>query len=439
MVNPAVEIVLWDRVIAALLWDRESNLGTFEYHPEFLRSNIQIAPLTMPLRAGLFRFPELSRSTFRGLPGLVSDSLPDRFGDALIDQWLARQNRNKATFSPVERLCYIGVRGMGALEYRPVLHPSASSRSTPIEVAELVELASTMLAKRESLRSRWTKADEARRHTMDQMLRVGTSAAGARAKAVIAWNPTTHEIRSGQAAALPGFEHWLLKFDGVEHNRDRESDDPVGFGRIEYAYSLMAHAAGIQMSSCRLLEENGRAHFMTRRFDRTEQGEKLHMLSLCGIAHLDFNMAGAHSYEQAMRVIQALGMQHPALEEQYRRMLFNVLSRNQDDHTRNIAFLMDKRGTWSLSPAFDIAFAYNPDGAWTSVHQMSLNGKRDQFTLDDFAAVAKLFRIKPWKRILAEVSDAISRWPDFYKQANANVKFAKQIGKVFRSELMRNS
>lgn len=435
MVNPAVEIILWDRVVAALLWDQKTSIGSFEYHPDFLRSNIQIAPLTMPLRAGVFRFPELSQSTFRGLPGLVSDSLPDRFGDALIDQWLSRQGRSKANFSPVERLCYIGIRGMGALEFRPVLHPSASSRSTPLDVAELVDLASTMLAKRESLRGRWTKADEERRHAIDQMLRVGTSAAGARAKAVIAWNPATNEIRSGQAKAQPGFEHWLLKFDGVEHNRDREANDPIGFGRIEYAYSRMAIAAGIEMSPCRLLEENGRAHFMTKRFDRKEHGEKRHMLSLCGIAHLDFNMAGAHSYEQAMQVIQTLGMGHTAIQEQYRRMIFNVLARNQDDHTRNIAFLMDKQGKWTLSPAFDITFAYNPDGAWTSTHQMTLNGKRDQFTLEDFEAVAKLFRIKGWKSIHEEVSDAIANWPTFYKQANANVKFAKQIGKTFRKEL----
>jgi serine/threonine-protein kinase HipA len=426
------QILLWDREVAAISWDNSRNLGFFQFHPDFLTSNIQIAPVTMPLSPQVYSFPGLPKDTFRGLPGLVSDSLPDRFGNALIDQWLARQGRSLASFSPVERLCYIGVRGMGALEYRPILHPPASSRSTSIELQELVELANTMLAKRASLRTRWTEADEVNRQAMDHMLRVGTSAGGARAKAVIAWNPTTNEIRSGQAKVPEGFEHWLLKFDGVHGNRDKESQDIPSYGKIEYAYSLMARVAGITMMDCQLLPENGRNHFMTRRFDRLPDGQKLHMLSLCAMGHFDFNMAGGYSYEQAMSLIQQMGMGHGAIVEMYRRMLFNIVGRNQDDHTRNTAFLMDKTGKWTLAPAFDLTYSYNPDGAWTNTHQMTANGKRDQFTPEDLEAVARPFRIRTWKTVLDQVCQAISEWPKLAQRVGVPKTIAAEISKTHR-------
>jgi serine/threonine-protein kinase HipA len=244
---------------------------------------------------------------------------------------------------------------------------------------------------------------------------VGTSAAGARAKALVAWNPSTGEVRSGQADAGPGFEHWLLKLDGVVGNRDRELDDPQGFGAIEYAYHLMAVAAGIDMTPCRLLEEGGRRHFMTRRFDRTPDGGKLHMASLAGLAHYDYNQAGAYSYEQALQVIRGLGLPMADVEAQFRRMCFNVLARNQDDHVKNIAFLMDPAGRWSLSPAFDLSYAHNPAGAWTSRHQMTLNGKRDGFEREDFRSCARGASMKRGRAdtILDEVAAAVRRWPEF--------------------------
>lgn len=414
-------VVLWGAPIGAVRWDPERQLGFFEYEPAFRRSGIQVAPLTMPLGDSIHAFPHLARETFRGLPGLLADSLPDKFGNAVIDAWLAEQGRSREDFSPVERLCYIGRRGMGALEFEP-----AAGRGTagtqPLDVGALAALSDTILAQRDHF-STWLSDDEHRNEkAMRDIIQVGVSAGGARAKALVAWNDATQEIRSGQLQAPPGFSHWLLKFDGVTHNRDKEQLDPAGFGLIEYAYYLMATAAGITMPECRLLRENGRSHFMCRRFDRTDDGHKLHMQSLCAIAHYDFNMAGAWSYEQALQVMQRLGLNKLALEEQFRRMVFNVLARNQDDHTKNIAFLMNRRGEWSLSPAFDVTFAYNPDGAWTQQHQMSIQGKRDHFSRDDLLAVARRFAIMDKRAldIVDSVEAAIRRWPAFAAEAGVD-------------------
>lgn len=351
------EVQLWGRTIGAVSLEDGRETATFEYLPAFVGSGIELAPLRMPLARRVYTFSELPQKAFHGLPGLLADSLPDRFGDALIDQWLAMQGRAPASFSAVERLCYIGGRGMGALEFKPVQGPKLR-KSSPVDVAALVALASEVQRKglKASLRS------AARRRALEDILRVGTSAGGARAKAVIAWNPKSNEVRSGQVEAGAGFGYWLLKFDGVSGNKDKELEDPKGYGAIEYAYALMAQAAGVTMSECRLLEENGRRHFMTRRFDRLTDGGKLHMQSLGSLAHYDYNLPGAYSYEQALQVIRQLGLPMAAVEEQFRRMLFNVVARNQDDHVKNIAFLMDREGRWSLAPAFDVTYSYNPAG-----------------------------------------------------------------------------
>ena len=353
------EIKLWGRVIGAVALDAHRSAAEFQYDPEFAASGIQIAPLMMPLSRKVFSFPELPVGTFHGLPGLLADSLPDKFGNALINAWLATQGRTPQSFNAVERLCYTGTRGMGALEFAPVLGPRPR-KAHKIEIDSLVRLASEVLQNRLGLEGSF--ADNKREQALNEILRVGTSAGGARAKAVIAWNRETNEVRSGQIEAGDGFDYWLLKFDGVAGNKDKELDDPKGFGAIEYAYYLMAKAAGIRMSESRLLEENGRRHFMTRRFDRLAGGKKLHMQSLGAMAHLDFNQAGAHAYEQAMLVIHQLDMPDENAEEQFRRMLFNIVARNQDDHVKNIAFLMDKQGRWSLSPAFDVTYSHNPAG-----------------------------------------------------------------------------
>jgi serine/threonine-protein kinase HipA len=387
----------------------------------------------MPLRDEPYSFPALSYESFKGLPGLLVDSLPDKFGNALIDVWLAQQQRSIGSFDAVERLLYTGSRGMGALEFVPARGPRATASKT-INLEALVELASAVLQDRGALKG--SLADRHVANSLREILRIGTSAGGARAKAVVAWNPATNEVRSGQINAGDGFEYWLLKFDGVANNKDKDLADPQGFGAIEYAYNLMAGAAGITMSPCRLLEEGGRRHFMTKRFDRTATGEKIHMQSLAALMHYDYNIPGANSYEQAILAMRQLGLPMAQIEEQYRRALFNILARNQDDHVKNIAFLMDKAGTWSLSPAFDVAYAYNPDGPWTSQHQMSLNGKRDNFVEEDFLDFAKTAGLKRGrdKTILAEVRDAVTRWPSFADQAGIAEKFRKQIAQLHRVE-----
>jgi serine/threonine-protein kinase HipA len=425
------KVQLWGRTIGAVSLEAGRDVAAFEYDPEFAGSGIQLSPLVMPLSGQVHQFPELPRNTFHGLPGLLADSLPDKFGNALIDAWLATQGRTPENFSAVERLCYTGTRGMGALEFAPVLGPKPR-KASKLEVDALVRLAGEVLTHRGRLQGHLHAAGKAK--ALRAILTVGTSAGGARAKAVIAWNPQTHEVRSGQIVAGDGFEHWLLKFDGVAGNRDKERDDPTGYGAVEFAYHRMARAAGITMSECRLLEENGRRHFMTRRFDRLAGGEKLHLQSLCALAHFDFNQAGAYGYEQALLAIRRLQLPMSAVEEQFRRMVFNVVARNQDDHVKNIAFLMNPLGEWSLAPAFDVTYRYNPAGAWTGTHQMTLNGKRDGFTREDFVQCARSALMKRGRvaTILEEVQATVERWPEFAAEAGVPDGWRDKIQKTHR-------
>lgn len=424
-------VILWGRDIGAVSWldDRES--GVFQFVPEFVDSGIEVAPLMMPLREEPYEFPALPRDAFKGLPGLLADSLPDKYGNALIDAWLARQGRTPESFNPVERLCYTGARGMGALEFKPTLFEQAN-KSNQLEVAKLVELANRILDERTSLTGKLSGVDDAQ--VIEDIFRVGTSAGGARAKAILAWNEETGEFRSGQVPNDDQFTYWLMKFDGIEGNRDKEVADPQGYGLTEYAYYLMAIDAGIDMSECRLHREGGRAHFMTKRFDRTEQGHKLHMQSLCAMMHFDFNQSDAYSYEQALQTIRRINMPVEDVEQQFRRAAFNVIARNHDDHVKNIAYLMNKSGTWRLSPAFDVAYSYNPTGAWTSRHQMSINGKRDDFDVDDLLALGKAGAIKPVRArdILNAVADSVGKWAEFAEAAGVDRQTVERIGKAHR-------
>ncbi len=409
------EVKLWGRTIGAVSLEENNNIAAFEYDSAFARSGIEIAPLSMPLSSRVYTFPELPQKTFYGLPGLLADSLPDRFGNVLINAWLATQGRQPNSLNAIERLCYTGERGMGALEFAPVVGPRAR-QARQIQVDKLVELASEVLSHRNDLQASFR--DQNRQQALSDILRVGTSAGGARAKAVITWNPASNEVRSGQLPSSKGFEYWLLKFDGVSGNRDKELEDHQGYGVIEYAYYKMVVDCGIDISECRLFEENGRRHFMTRRFDRLANGKKLHMQSLCALAHYDFNMAGAYSYEQALLVIRELGLPMRSIEQQFRRMVFNIIARNQDDHVKNIAFLMDKSGNWSLSPAFDMTYSFNPYGAWTASHQMTMNNKRDDFTLDDFKACANVASMKRGRAetIIKEVQKVVAHWQDYAEE-----------------------
>lgn len=428
------EVRLWGSTIGAVLLEDDRDFAAFQYDPEFAGSGIEVAPLTMPLSDRVRVFPELPKNTFHGLPGLLADSLPDEFGNTLIDAWLATQGRTPDSFNIVERLCYVGARGMGAIEFVPAIGPKPTG-AKKIEIESLVRLASDVLSHRNDLQVSFADPDKA--EALTDILRVGTSAGGARAKAVIAWNPNTDEVRSGQIAAGPDFEYWLLKFDGVTGNKDKELEDPKGYGTIEYAYSLMAKAGGVTMSECRLLSEHGRRHFMTRRFDRLEGGQKLHMQSLCALAHFDYNNPGAYAYEQALLVIRQLGLPMAAVEEQFRRMAFNIVARNHDDHVKNIAFLMNKAGEWSLSPAFDMSYSYNPSGLWTATHQMTMNGKRDRFTMADFRACARSASMKRGRAeaIVDEVRAAVQRWPDYAEKAGVMDTWREQIQANLRLDL----
>jgi serine/threonine-protein kinase HipA len=401
---------------------------------DFVPSGVQVAPLMMPLRIDPYSFPALAPASFHGLPGMLADALPDRYGNVLIDAWLAERGRRPESFNAVERLCYTGIRGMGALEFRPAAGPDRGA-STPIDVAALVALASEVLSDRTRLSASFD--GESRTAAMRDILRVGTSAGGARAKAVIGWNPETGAVRSGQGAVPPGFQHWLLKFDGVAENRDRELADPKGYGLVEFAYSRLATRAGIAMSECRVMAEHDRHHFMTRRFDRTADGDKLHLQSLAALRHFDFHSPAAYSYEQALLAIRELDLGRAAIEEQFRRMVFNVVARNQDDHVKNIAFLMDRRGQWSLSPAFDVMWAYNPTGEWTSQHQMSVNGKRDNITMADLEAVARVVSMRRGRaaEIHEEVRSAVAAWPEVAAEAGVPEAMSERIAETHRLTL----
>ena len=427
-------VLIWNVVAGAVAWDAERGFASFEFDPGFLDLGLDLSPLRMPLdraRRGqaTYTFSNLPRNTFMGLPGMLADSLPDNFGNAIIDQWLAGRGRSPDDFSPVERLCYTGKRGMGALEFKPVIN-AALDESVPLEVKELVELAREILERRDGLQIDLAKDPGG---AILDIIRVGTSAGGNRPKAVIAMNDKTGKIRSGQVTAPAGFDYWILKFDGV---KDRSLGDPAGYGRIEYAYSRMARAAGITMTECRLLEEGGRAHFMTRRFDRLAGGEKLHLHSLCGMAHFDFNVPGISSYEEAFQVMRELRLPYGDAEQQYRRMVFNVIARNQDDHTKNIAFVMDRSGRWQLSPAFDLTWAYNPTGRFTSSHQMTIGGKRDGFTFEELAALGREMSIRSCENIIREIVDIVSEWPSFAKDAGVPRDQTGKIAKTLRLSIV---
>ena len=381
---------LWDVGVGAVAWNDERGIAAFEYEPGFLKLGLEIAPLTMPLRAGVFAFPQLNRDTCKDLPSLLADSLPDRFGNRIIDVWLSLQGRSSRDFSPIERLRYVGTRGMGALEFKPSIGPRAQN-AVPVEVSELTQLASDILRHRTS----WAVSLKgAKAEALKTIIRIGTPAGGNRAKAIIAWNPKTEDVVSGQGSTPPGFEPWILKFDGVQ---DVAMGDPQGFGRVEYAYHRMAAAAGIGMEECRLLEENGRAHFMTRRFDR-QGNRKIHMQSLCAMDHMDFNAPGEYSYEQAFMVVQRLRLG---------------------------------------APAFDVVWAFNPAGNWTNKHQMSINGKRDDFTKADLAQIAKTFGIKNAKEELEQVGEAVALWPDLSREAGVPQPLSSQIESTHRLALLK--
>lgn len=420
-------INIWNKRVGAIAWDEDAELASFEFESSFLTNNWDLSPLKMPVAGAEKRvssFPELrNTTTFKGLPGLLADVLPDKYGNSLINAWLSRNGRPADSMNPVELLCFIGKRGMGALEFEPVV-PKTNDGSTKIELDSLIHIAQEILSGRQDFNTNLS-GDDAK--ALSDILKIGSSAGGARAKAVIAFNPDTKEIRSGQADAPKGFTHWLLKFDGVT---DQQLGTSSGYGRVEMAYHLMAKEAEIEMTECRLLEENGRAHFMTRRFDREHGKGKLHIQSFCAIAHYDFNEVTSFSYEQLFQTMRSMLLPYTDAEQLYRRMVFNVMARNCDDHTKNFSFIMDKTGKWKLSPAFDVCHSYRPGSTWVSQHSLSINGKRQNITRDDLLEVAKNMNIKKADAIISQVNAVVSRWNDFADQTNVKTDLRDAVGKT---------
>ncbi|GAQ49970.1 TPA: type II toxin-antitoxin system HipA family toxin [Flavobacterium psychrophilum] len=419
-------IKIWDEIVGAVSWNLETGIASFEYEPKFISKNWDLAPLKMPLASSnrrVFSFPELKNiKTFKGLPGLLADVLPDDYGNQLINNWLAQNGRPENSMNPVEMLCFIGTRGMGALEFEPSQF-KANKRAFDIEVDNLVNISQKMLQKREGFETNLNKDEQ---QAMIDILKIGTSAGGARPKAIIAYNEKTGLVKSGQTNAPKGFEHWLIKLDTVS---DIQFGESTGYGRIEMAYYLMAKACEIDMMECRLMEENGRAHFMTKRFDRQDGETKHHIQTLCAMQHYDFNQITSFSYEQLFQTMRLLKLPYPQAEQLFRRMAFNVIARNCDDHTKNFAFKLKQNESWELTPAYDVCFAYRPESTWVSQHNLSINGKRKDFTKEDLLQVAKSMNIRKANQIIQQINDVVSKWATFADEAKVKNDFMEQISK----------
>lgn len=435
----AIEVTYLGRECGALSYDNERRLGAFEYAPSFRNSGLELAPLTMPLSERIYTFPAIDFNAFHGLPGLVADSLPDDFGNTVLNAWIARQGKSAAEITPLQRLQYTGDRGMGALGFRPATRLRTLNASRNVAIEALVHIAQSVLDQRLDFQVQLAQDGKEDTDAMLALLSVGTSAGGARAKAVLAFNADFTQVRSGQVKVPEGFEHYLLKFDGVtEHRSDRETfGDPLGYSTMEFVYSLMARECGIHMMPCRLLEEGRRRHFLTKRFDR-DGNRRIHVLTLNGIAHVSYKQPGSFSYEEVFGVARRLGLGADAAEQLFRRMVFNVVARNHDDHAKNTAFMMDEHGRWSLAPAYDVAYSYKPGSPWVNAHWMQLNGKREDFTRADFYAferISPLFSRRWIDRIIDEVTTAVTRWPQLAKEYEVPLELARTIEENLRLKL----
>lgn len=417
---------LWGERVGAVAWDSDSLMATFEYDQAFIAKQWDLAPIKMPLnlRQRIFSFPELTRNnTFKGMPGLLADVLPDRYGNELINAWLSQSGRAENSLNPVELLLFIGSRGMGALEFEPVAFTGGNGAFT-VEIDNLVRITQEVMNSRQSFEANLQQDEQ---QALMDILKIGTSAGGARPKAIIAYNETTGKIKSGQAKAPKGFNHWLIKLDGVS---DSQFGATSGYGRVEMAYYLMAKACGITISECRLLEENGRAHFMTRRFDREDGDVKHHVQTLCAMQHYDFNNITSFSYEQLFQTLRVLRLPFPQAEELYRRMVFNVIARNCDDHTKNFAFILKQNQAWELAPAYDICHAYRPGSSWVSQHNLSVNGKRNNITKDDLLVIGKAMNVKKADSIISHINNTVGQWNEFAEEVAVEKQLRDAIGQT---------
>lgn len=424
-----VDVRLWGRLVGSVYWDIDRESAVFEYERDFLRTGWEVSPLVMPLSKGQVpqQFLQNRSKCFCGLPGLLADSLPDAFGTQIIDEWFASKGLSLQKITPLDRLCYVGKRAMGALEFEPSRQIEGLEESSVIHLRELTALTESVFTERAAFQEKLTQCDK----SVVDILKVGTSAGGAKPKAIVAYNDVTGEVRSGQVEAPDGFGYWLLKFDGGTYSEHSHlSDNPRGIGNVEYAYYLMAKACGIRMTECRLLQDGDCHHFMTRRFDRTDRGEKLHMQTLAGLAHLDRDQR--HSYEQIFEVLRRMKFGMPEQEQLYRRMVFNVVMRNHDDHTKNFSFLMDKGGKWHLAPAYDLCYSYSPNGRWTARHQLSLNGKQDAFERKDLLDVARTVGINGADSIVDHITYVASQWEQYAGEAGVPMLFVRGIQRELR-------
>lgn len=425
------EVKIWGELAGAVRWDESKQLASFQYDKKFLTKGYDLSPIKMPIKNGdrIYSFPELRKGkdeqtdTFKGLPGLLADALPDKYGNQLINVWLAQNGRPPNSMNPVEQLCFIGARGMGALEFEPA-QLNAEKKIFAIEVKSLVEFAQKILSNREGFDVNLRKDEQ---KAMSEILEIGTSAGGVRPKAVIAFNKKTGEVRSGQTIAPKGFDHWLLKLDGVS---DAQFGSSHGFGRVEYAYYLMARDCKIQMMECQLLEENGRAHFMTKRFDREGNDIKHHIQTFCGIQHYDYNNLYGYSYEQLFQTMRTLKMTYPEAEQMFRRMAFNVMATNYDDHTKNFSFRLKQHGKWELSPAYDVCYSYDSKNVWVSQHSLSINGKHKEINKPDLLTVAKANNIKKGEKIIKEIKETVCNWPEYADKAKVSSELKGSITKT---------
>lgn len=429
MVNTTTAFVkIWDKTVGAVAWNERERIASFEYDSNFIKMGYELAPLKMPISTNnrIFSFPEVRASrnseydTFKGMPGLLADVLPDKYGNQLINNWLAQNGRPENSMNPIEQLCFIGTRGMGALEFEPTqLNPS--KRTFQVEINSLVDIARKMLQKREQFETNMGKDEH---QAMMEILKIGTSAGGARPKAIIAYNKKTGQVRSGQTKAPKGFEHYLIKLDGVS---DTQFGESKGYGRIEMAYYKMAKACGIEMMESQLLEENGRAHFMTKRFDREGGDKRHHIQTLCAMQHYDFNEINSYSYEQLFQTMRLLHLPYPQAEQLFRRMVFNVLAQNCDDHTKNFAFRLKKNSNWELTPAYDICHAYSPNSAWVNQHALSINGKRKGIVKNDLLTISESMNIKKADKIITEINEKVLSWNDYADDIKVNPKLRDSI------------
>jgi serine/threonine-protein kinase HipA len=421
-------VKLWGQIVGAIAWNPEKEIASFEYDPKFDLEKYAVSPIKLPSKNRIYSFPELrNEETFKGLPGLLADSLPDKYGKELINVWLAQNGRPENSLNPVELLCFIGKRGMGALEFEPNVQPD--TKSYTLELSGLIETTKMLLQRKENVQLHTTNK---MRDTMLDVLKMGTSAGGARPKAIIAYNEQTGEIKSGQALTETGFEHWLIKFDGVN---DAQFGSSTGYGRVEMAYYHMATDFGIEMMECKLIEESDRAHFMTKRFDRNQANQKLHTQTFCALQHYDYQNIYGYSYEQLFQTMRALRLSYAEAEQMFRRMVFNVIARNCDDHTKNFSFLMDQTGKWKLAPAYDICHAYRPGSDWVSQHNLSINGKRKDFVLSDFIAIAEQNSIRNPKKILAECIEIAGNWEKYANQCNVEAQLIEAIEQTLIKEI----